>query len=434
MRKALLKVVAAVLVIIVSISALGVAVAQEEEDVIQPEVPVLAVQAAEVVQVGEEVVFKVTERTSHMPVAGASVYAVSWPLSAVSDVAEVDWTPAYSCKLIGETDADGNVVHIFDKAGKQLIVANEEGYGPGLARLVVKPVLQDRLVIKAPDRAAVDEPVNLGVFEKNSGNAIYGADVWAIELPGIISIRENPPTIGGIEELIEELRNAEKGDVTDILNTRGEHLGQTDTEGMLEHTFTETGRYMLVAAENEHVPAFKALAIVADKALAVKAEPGRSAIGEDITFTVLTKGTGAAVSGADLYVVEFPLFRSTSMNIKDLITREAALQQFAIDNGVQIGTTNEEGQYVHQFDAAGVYLVVGIKDEYMPGFTFIPVGQFDELRPMLPQIKEFGEGLGQRWTLRQFGPFAGEDGLNIPFPRIQRFREWFNAESGQQGN
>ncbi|MCJ7521362.1 MAG: hypothetical protein MUP21_03995, partial [Dehalococcoidia bacterium] len=152
MRKALLKVAAAVLVIIVFISALGVAVAQEEGDVIQPEVPVLTVQAADVVRVGEEVVFKVAERASHMPAAGASVYAVSWPVVAVSNVADADWTPAYNCELIGETDDAGEVVHVFDKVGKRLIVATEEGYGPGLARLIVKPALNDRLVIRAPGR------------------------------------------------------------------------------------------------------------------------------------------------------------------------------------------------------------------------------------------------------------------------------------------
>ncbi|MCJ7522132.1 MAG: hypothetical protein MUP21_07945, partial [Dehalococcoidia bacterium] len=165
----------------------------------------------------------------------------------------------------------------------------------------------------------------------------------------------------------------------------------TDSEGMLEHAFIETGRYMLVATENEHITAFKAIAVVADKALAVRAEPRRSDVGEEVTFTVLKKGTGTPVSGADLYAVELPLFSSIPMNIREMMTEESSLQQFAVDNGVQIGTTNEEGQYVHQFQADGVHLIIGIKEEYVPGLTFISVGQFDELRPMFPQIKEFGE-------------------------------------------
>ena len=73
MKKVLLRMAVAMLAIMVAISGLGIAVAQEGQD--GAEVPVLAVDAPNVVQVDESVTITVTERSSGIAVEGASVYA-----------------------------------------------------------------------------------------------------------------------------------------------------------------------------------------------------------------------------------------------------------------------------------------------------------------------------------------------------------------------
>jgi hypothetical protein len=62
MKKVLLRMAVAMLAIMVAISGLGIAVAQEGQD--GAEVPVLAVDVPKVVQVDESVTITVTERSS----------------------------------------------------------------------------------------------------------------------------------------------------------------------------------------------------------------------------------------------------------------------------------------------------------------------------------------------------------------------------------
>jgi len=386
------------------------------------------------VKANEPVTITVTDRNRGTPVPAASVYALTWPELNASDAADLAPSRTYNSEFLGRTNSDGEVVHAFDRIGRVLIVATKEGWGPGLARLAVKPDLRGRLAIRAPRRAAVNEPVTIGVVEKRSGEAVPGADAWAINLPELISTQEIIPSTGDLKALFDEIKGEGSGNITELLNSRGEYLGRTNNEGELEHTFTDVGRYLLVTTKSGYAPGFKAIAIVTDKALAIKAEPRRVDVGEDVTFTAMTRGTSTPVAGVDLYALGIPFLNPLQMSLREMKADGVSLEQMAIDNGMYIGTTNENGQATYQFQEEGIYLIVGIKDGYVPGVTFVAVGQFSGLRQMFPfpQLKRFEGEFGPKGELPRVGPFGEHSGLNKLFPQLKRFGERTHERPWQQ--
>jgi len=422
MKNSLTKIAAVILVVAVIIVGIGVAAAQGDGLDNGSEVRVLAVEVPGLVEVDTPVIIKVTDRESGTPVSAVSVYALTWPILTVTDMAGVIPSGMYNSEFLGKTMNDGTVVHSFDSVGRVLIVATKEQWGPGLARLTVKPYLEGKLVVRAPIRAKVDEPVTIGVVERENGEAVAGADVWAIKRP-FHSLTEGIDTQAEeIKGLIEGIGGNEGGNFTEILAGIAEHLGQTNNNGELKHAFGEVGRYLLVATMNGYVPGFKVITIVADKALVIKADPRRADIAEDVVFTAKTRGAGTPVADVDLYALGFP-FPNTNLTDLRAMSTEGTLEQMAIDSGTFMGTTNEDGQWTYQFQEEGVYLVVGIKDSYIPGITFVCIGQFDGLRELLPfpQIKRFGEGVDRDEAIPQLNRFERERNQQRLFPQIKRF-------------
>lgn len=421
MRRVLLGMTAVMLVIAVTVCGLGIAVAQENAGATQPEVlvPALAVEVPAVAQVGELVTITVTDRGNGTAVEGASVYALGWgwPRMAVSNADGFIRHRAYYFESLGRTNGSGEVVHTFDRVGGLLIVATMEGYVPGLARLAVKPDLKGKLEIEAPRRAGASEAVIIQVFERRSGDAVPGADVWAIGLQRHVSASAMTLSTDDVKALLEELEGMGSGNITGMLTKRGVHLGKTGDDGVLRHTFTEVGGYLLVATKSEYVPNLKPVAVVADKALAIHG-PRMAGVGGNVTFTVITRGTGTPVEGAALYALPMRSLRPGSVDLPDLQAEGISLGEMLVDWADYLGTTNEAGELQYQFSEVGVYLIAGIKDGYVPGVTGIAIGQFEVLREVLPQLRRFGELFQERpWESDQF------PGLKEGLPQLKRFGE-----------
>ena len=140
MKKSMVKIAVALIITVMSISGISVAVAQDNATV-QSVIPVLEVSVPSVVTVGEEVVLSVTERSNGMPVAGVSVYSLSYPLTALSAIDNCIWPHVFNYEFLGKTGGGGNLTCVLDTVGVRLIMATREGYGPGLVRLTVRPNL-----------------------------------------------------------------------------------------------------------------------------------------------------------------------------------------------------------------------------------------------------------------------------------------------------
>ncbi|UCG83521.1 MAG: hypothetical protein JSW38_01500 [Dehalococcoidia bacterium] len=398
MGAAMMRITTAILLIAVIVSGIGVSVAQD----IGTEVQVLAVETPQTVEVNTPAPVMVTDRENGTPVPSASVYALTWPHLSFNDVSRMILTPAYECVFLGKTTNDGSVEHAFDRVGRVLVLATKEQWGPGIASFMVKPQLTGKLAIDAPTRAPKDESVTVGVVERDSGDHIAGADLWAIELPARCLYLGTDIHFGELNKMIIGLsENSENnsGNITQIIKSIGEHLDQTDSRGVVEWVCDEVGMYLLVATKSEYVPGFRVIAIVEDNALVIAAKHMMADIGESVNFAARTKGTGTPVDGVDLYIMEPSWLRSGAINLKDIVKEGKALEQMAIENGEYIGTTDENGKWIYQFQEKGIYLVVGIKEGYVTGITSVYIGQFGGLRQLLPipQIKRFKERLGPEW-------------------------------------
>jgi len=388
MKKTLARIGAVALVLVVVISGFGVAMAQDDTG---EGLKVLAVRAPGVVQVNEAVTITVVDRADGSPVPAASVYALTWPDETAASVAGM-W---YGCEDLGKTDNNGEITHTFERAGRVLLIATKEGWGPGLARMTVKPDVVGKLVIEAPRRAKIYDPVTIKVSERNSGDAVAGADVWAVSLPWLQNAEGVRDDVGQAEGLLEQLRLNAGGNITDVLNSRGVHLGQTNGDGEVVHPFDAVGVYLLVATKSGYAPGCRLILIVPEKELALDIEPSRPDVGEEVTFTVTEHGTGTPVADVDLYALESP-FTGLMPTMPGLMGgNTTSLEEMLSDSGFQIGTTDGSGQCTWAFDEAGGFIIVGVKDGYVPAVGFVRVGGWRGLQQLLPRTTQLDEAAGR---------------------------------------
>jgi hypothetical protein len=375
MKTRLMRLAGLFLALVVAIAGIGVAAAQDNAERAEADlvVRVLAVGAPNVVEVGEEVTITITERYSGAVVEGAYVYALSWPVTAAArmvDAAVLDCPTSYKCEFLGRSDGDGKLTYAFENAGRLLLAATRDGYGPGLSKLIVKPHIMNRMTIEAPRRAEVDQPVKMKVVDRNDGQGVPQADIWAIDWPMRLIKDDKAASINDAKAMLEELR---AGDSNVLRDFGAEHLGQTGDDGVLTPTFSETGSYWLIATKSEYVPAVKSITIVTNRALEIRS-PQSADPGEDVTFQVLTRGLGDPVEGAALYAVRLPCESLDSVVPPFSDADNGALRAMAADCGHYLGDTDENGKLTHAFADEGRYSIFALEDGYVPGVTSLKVG------------------------------------------------------------
>jgi hypothetical protein len=191
----------------------------------------LAVKAPEIALVGQQVTISVTERCTQMPVALAGVWAINMN-DIVVDVEDAEIFASIAETLgefLGWTDNTGNIYHAFNEAGRYVLVAVKAEYIPGFTKIsVVVPALD----IKAPELALVGQEVTINVFEKNIGQPVPDAGVWAIDVNNVAA------DVQAVE------------DYAALVEAHGEFLGWTDDNGNVYHKFAQAGQYVLVALKS----------------------------------------------------------------------------------------------------------------------------------------------------------------------------------------
>lgn len=408
--------VAAILAVMVAASSFGVALAQDEAEQPEPLLRVLAVKVPNSAQAGEPVAIEVTERRAGTPVEGADVYALGWPLRRAGNSTLANFGVNVFWLSLGETDGNGEVTHSFDRAGRFLIVATTEGHVPGLARLNVKPNISGRLKIESPGRVEDEQPVDIVINEKASGEAVSGADIWLVKMPIRLFGNFGDLSATDLRALLGLMR---EGNASDILSRRGQHLGQSGGDGVLTHSFTEVGKFLLIATKDGHSPDVKPIAVVSNKRLSVEA-PRMAGVDEDVTLTVKTKELGTSVGGVDLYALSPGNSSSIATLLPRLRDEADSLREKVVEIGEHLGTTSDAGELEYRFSKKGLYVVIGFKDGYVPGFTVIYVGEFLRLGDRLPWADGF-EGLfpSVDGFERLMPDLFGEDGLRQNLDRLR---------------
>ena len=246
------------------------------------------------------------------------------------------------------------------------------------------------LGIDAPRRALVGNEITITVFERGTQKPVSGASVWAI----------SPDKISEFQSAVAEIdtESTADQDYETTCNLYGEFLGKTTGHGELNHTFDETGRYLLVATKNHYYPGFSHITVYAKpKALGIRA-PRVAHVNTDVIMTVFDRFTNDPVQGAGVWAFS----RESAEALKgEMANIRAVIKDSAMDYdyeslmniyGEFLGRTNDEGQLTHEFDEIGKYILVTWKPGYWPGFAQIAIR--DEIKSLIiraPRVAHAGD-------------------------------------------
>ena len=360
----------------------------------------LVINAPEVAQVGDEVAFTVTERHTLGPVEGAHLYAIgSWavetnlqpvavtPQGVVSASAQSGVPTNSTGKLtdvlrrtdqaedgssleavveaevygsvnrlgvfLGETDEDGKLTHAFHRAGQYIIVAVKKDYVSARTKLEVEGESVHALGINGPEQVLVGDDATFKVFDRSAQEPVQGAGVYAF-----------PPHLREVDISFDDDLSPEI-----LAKWGGIFLGRTDENGKITHESKRAGVYLVLAVKNGYTPGLTKLLVRPKpvKALAIKS-PSEAEVGEEVPFVVYDRSNGEAVSGAPMYA-----FPSNLSVILDELREEPTDDLLARWQGVFMGRTDDDGELTHTFRRAGIYVVVAVKKDYVPGVTKLMV-------------------------------------------------------------
>lgn len=281
---------------------------------------------------------------------------------------------------LGTTNDKGEVVYSFNDTGHYMLAAFKGGYIPDFARINVVLSDQKALGIKAPDKAEVGKPVTITVFQRGTSQVVAQAGVYALAgSNNVTAVLSQKPTTLILTPKPADVVSGVSLTAAEV-KSRGIFLGYTDDKGQVTPTFDKTGRYVLAAIKDGYIPGFTRISIVlaAQKALGIKA-PDKAEVGNPVTIKVFERGTSQNVTRAGVYALRVgdidrsvplePMLQSGGANL-------AEAEKYAADvksRGTFLGYTDESGQLIYTFSKVGHYLLVAIKDGYIPGFARIAI-------------------------------------------------------------
>ena len=250
------------------------------------------------------------------------------------------------------------------------VLAQSEGEAPG----GTSPIFRAGLAIVAPGVAPVGEEVSMTVFDRQNQLPVKDAGIWALtqENAEILKVE--------IDRLREEsAASIQELDWESLVSGYGFFLGMTQGNGQLKYTFAEEGGYVLIAIKQGYYPGRTFIAIrTIPVALAIQA-PKRASSGEEVTMTVLQKGTGEPVKDAGVWAItrdNAEVFRAEIARLKEESTgsgQELNIEPLVSAYGFFLGTTHGKGQLNCAFSEAGWYLLVAVKGGCIPGGTGIAI-------------------------------------------------------------
>ncbi len=256
----------------------------------------------------------------------------------------------------------------------------------------VKPqqAVRAALMLRAPDTAQAGQPVTITVFGKFSHQPVAGAEVYALKTNRMASTADN------------KSYTTAAADYAALVNAEGIFLGETNKEGKVTGKFVDGGRYILIAFKAGHFPGFAWISITLSsiKGLNLRS-PGSAEVGKPATFAVVERSSHEPVAEAAVYGKKIsligipkpaprPAIASFFDNITGIfkpkpaplpvevkateveavkIAEESQDAKELEKNGIFLGYTNENAHLVYSFEKPGHYLLVAIKDGYLPGFA-----------------------------------------------------------------
>jgi hypothetical protein len=168
----------------------------------------------------------------------------------------------------------------------------------------------------------------------------------------------------------------------------GIFIGYTDNNGQVIYAFAEGGDYLLTARKENYTPGFAKITVtIADqKKLAIRA-PASAAAGQQVTIKAVEGNGGQPVEKAAIYafspgIIMPPTVRqvpapadngTATAAVIDSALSPVTLAEAQIlinenkDRSFFIGHTGNNGELHFTFKDLGLYVLVAVKDGYLPG-------------------------------------------------------------------
>jgi len=241
------------------------------------------------------------------------------------------------------------------------------------------PELRRALAIKAPDVAGVNQLVTITVFDRNTGETVPRAGVWAVH------VKDN-----SVEPYAALYEN------------NAQFLGWTDRDGNVFHRFKGEGQYVLAAIKDGYIPGFAQITVKPLRALAIRV-PEVAGVGEFVTINVVEKYIGAPIPKAGVWAIDVNDIEVEPDNAEDYAALVEKYAQF-------LDWTDEDGNVFHRFKEPGRYILVALKGNLVPGTAKITIKPLRALAIKAPEVA----GVGQLVTITVVEKYLG-----IPIPQTQ---------------
>ncbi len=199
----------------------------------------LEIKAPNKAAVGEQVKVTVLRENDGQPVAGAGVYAIKGDQkSAITYIQEQGALTEQikrAGKLLGTTGADGTLSIGMDTAGSFNLEAVKDGFRPAHDHIDI--VAAKSLALSGPAAVAVNASATFKVVGQPDGKPAAGAALFAFSTPLDARATLSPATS---EDSLASLG--------------GRLLGRANDAGELAVTFSNAGRYIIVAVKQGYQP------------------------------------------------------------------------------------------------------------------------------------------------------------------------------------
>ena len=356
--------------------------------------PVTAAPPAKPVQTQAVDSSSAAASVSQPQVISATATATTTVIKADPSVSTADvqlaTTVSMSGIFLGFTDDNGQIIYTFAEGGYYLLTALKENYTPGFAKISVTIADQKKLGIKAPGSAEVNASITFLVIDRSNGQGIAGAALWALRTEDMTGTAEpvwQSLVAGSAQnEVIEKYKSLAKDS--------GILLGYSDDSGRVIYAFKDKGRYMLTAVKDGYAPGFNQVKVTlsGQKQLGVRA-PASAAAGQQVTIKAFESNGGQPVEKAAVYafnpkIITPPTIQQAPAPVDNGTATAAVIDpagspvtsaeaQILInenkDRSFLIGYTGNNGELQFTFKDPGLYVLVAVKDGYLPGGTRINI-------------------------------------------------------------
>jgi hypothetical protein len=267
--------------------------------------------------------------------------------------------------LLGTTGANGKITYTFTAGGTYVLAGIEEACIPGFARINVRaPRPTGTLAINAsPDAAA--QSVSVKVMEKSSGQAVSGAAIYVL----IITDTKSMPSLSSNEKWLND---------ADTVKSKGTLAGDSDDSGQLVYNFSSSGRYLFAAFKDGYNPALTYVNCtlpITQNCLFIKA-PGQATVGDNATVLTVD-ADGKAVAKVAVYLVRMDAIADTSAILQAAPSADKAFKQkygaILREKSSLVGYTDDSGNITVKFPNPGVFMLLAVKDNFLPDFVKINI-------------------------------------------------------------